>query len=89
MDIKIDGKNIEYDCFCYLEVDHRHNIYPVKDAERHLGNILSLQQGDVLFFKNLGHLQVLDLTVQDYDWQSSTTEYLYQDIVIVTRIINY
>jgi hypothetical protein len=81
--------SIEYDCYGYFAIDHAHNIYPIRNAERHLESILSLQKGDVLYLKGIGHLQVINLYVDEYDYINKGKQGLYQEVAVSCKRIEY
>jgi hypothetical protein len=80
---------LNYDCYAYFCINHAKNTYPIKEAERHLGIIYSLQKGDVLHIKGEGHLQVVSLNVDDYDWKVDGEDYMYQEIAIACEKVEY
>lgn len=81
------AKSRKYDCYGYFIVDRPHNTYPIRNCERHLDRILSLQKGDVLYLKGLGDLQVLTLNVTEYSYRDRGKDGLYQEIGITCRTI--
>jgi hypothetical protein len=83
------AKSLKYDCYAFLAVNQPFNTYPIRNAERHLAEILSLKKGDVLYIKGLGHLQVHKLNVNNYDYVDRGKDGLYQEISVGVREIQY
>lgn len=70
--------DLDYSCYAYFCIDYAHNTYPVRDAEHNVASLLSLKEGDLLYLKGVGDLQVINLNVDNFAW----TDGLYQEIAV-------
>jgi hypothetical protein len=74
-----------YDCYAYFCIEHAHKTFPIRNAEHHLEKIIALKEGDVLYLKGLGELEVISLNIDNYDYPQMN--YLYQEIAISCEIV--